>query len=212
MKKAILGKKLGMTQVFTPNGLVVPVTVIEAGPCYVLQKKTVEKDGYDAVQVGFGDIRENLLNKPQAGLFKKAGVEAKRYVRELKLENSAELEVGSTISCTVFTAGDKVDVSGVSKGHGFTGNIKRWNGSRLKMSHGTGPCHRPVGSMGACSTPSRVMKNKKMPGQYGNDNTTIQNLEIVKVDEVRNVILVKGAVPGARGGLVCIKEAVKVAK
>lgn len=212
MKKAILGKKLGMTQVFTPNGLVVPVTVIEAGPCYVLQKKTVEKDGYDAVQVGFGDIRENLLNKPQAGLFKKAGVEAKRYVRELKLDNSAELEVGSTISCTVFTAGDKVDVSGVSKGHGFSGNIKRWNGSRLKMSHGTGPCHRPVGSMGACSTPSRVMKNKKMPGQYGNDNTTIQNLEIVKVDEVRNVILVKGAVPGARGGLVCIKEAVKVAK
>lgn len=212
MKKAILGKKLGMTQVFTPNGLVVPVTVIEAGPCYVLQKKTVEKDGYDAVQVGFGDIRESLLNKPQAGLFKKAGVEAKRYVRELKLDNSAELEVGSTISCTVFTAGDKVDVSGVSKGHGFTGNIKRWNGSRLKMSHGTGPCHRPVGSMGACSTPSRVMKNKKMPGQYGNDNTTIQNLEIVKVDEVRNVILVKGAVPGARGGLVCIKEAVKVAK
>ena len=212
MKKAILGKKLGMTQVFTPNGLVVPVTVIEAGPCYVLQKKTVEKDGYDAVQVGFGDIRENLLNKPQAGLFKKAGVDAKRYVRELKLDNAAELEVGSTISCTVFTAGDKVDVSGVSKGHGFTGNIKRWNGSRLKMSHGTGPCHRPVGSMGACSTPSRVMKNKKMPGQYGNDNTTIQNLEIVKVDEVRNVILVKGAVPGARGGLVCIKEAVKVAK
>lgn len=212
MKKAILGKKLGMTQVFTPNGLVVPVTVIEAGPCYVLQKKTVEKDGYDAVQVGFGDIRENLLNKPQAGLFKKAGVDAKRYVRELKLDNAAELEVGSTISCTVFTAGDKVDVSGVSKGHGFSGNIKRWNGSRLKMSHGTGPCHRPVGSMGACSTPSRVMKNKKMPGQYGNDNTTIQNLEIVKVDEVRNVILVKGAVPGARGGLVCIKEAVKVAK
>ena len=212
MKKAILGKKLGMTQVFTPNGLVVPVTVIEAGPCYVLQKKTVEKDGYDAVQVGFGDIRESLLNKPQAGLFKKAGVEAKRYVRELKLDNSAELEVGSTISCTVFTAGDKVDVSGVSKGHGFSGNIKRWNGSRLKMSHGTGPCHRPVGSMGACSTPSRVMKNKKMPGQYGNDNTTIQNLEIVKVDEVRNVILVKGAVPGARGGLVCIKEAVKVAR
>ena len=212
MKKAILGKKLGMTQVFTPNGLVVPVTVIEAGPCYVLQKKTVEKDGYDAVQVGFGDIRENLLNKPQAGLFKKAGVDAKRYVRELKLDNAAELEVGSTISCTVFTAGDKVDVSGVSKGHGFSGNIKRWNGSRLKMSHGTGPCHRPVGSMGACSTPSRVMKNKKMPGQYGNDNTTIQNLEIVKVDEVRNVILVKGAVPGARGGLVCIKDAVKVAK
>ena len=212
MKKAILGKKLGMTQVFTPNGLVVPVTVIEAGPCYVLQKKTVEKDGYDAVQVGFGDIRESLLNKPQAGLFKKAGVEAKRYVRELKLDNSAELEVGSTISCTVFTAGDKVDVSGVSKGHGFSGNIKRWNGSRLKMSHGTGPCHRPVGSMGACSTPSRVMKNKKMPGQYGNDNTTLQNLEIVKVDEVRNVILVKGAVPGARGGLVCIKEAVKVAR
>ncbi len=210
MKKAILGKKLGMTQVFTPNGLVVPVTVIEAGPCYVVQKKTVEKDGYEAVQVAFADAKDNSLNKPQAGLFKKAGVEAKKFVKELKLDNAAELEVGSTILCNVFAAGDKVDVSGVSKGHGFSGNIKRWNHSRLKMSHGTGPCHRPVGSLGANSTPSRVMKNKKMPGQFGNDNITILNLEVVKVDEVRNVILVKGAIPGARGGLVCVKEAVKV--
>jgi len=210
MKKAILGKKLGMTQVFTQNGIVVPVTVIEAGPCVVTQKKTVEKDGYDAIQVAFETIKENKLNKPELGLFKKAGIEAKRYLKELRLEDTSAYEVGTELLCNMFTVGEKVDVSGVTKGHGFSGNIKRWNGARLKMSHGTGPCHRPAGSLGANSTPSRVMKNKKMPGQYGNDNVTIQNLEIIKVDEVRNCILVKGAIPGAKGGLVCIKDAVKV--
>ncbi len=210
MKKAILGKKLGMTQVFTQNGIVIPVTVIEAGPCVVTQKKTVEKDGYNAVQVAFDSIKENKLNKPKLGMFKKANVEAKRFLKEFKFDNVDEYEVGSVISCSVFTAGEMVDVSGVSKGHGFSGMIKRHGAHRLKMTHGTGPCHRPAGSFGASSTPARVFKNKKMPGQFGNDNVTIQNLEIVKVDEVRNCILVKGAVPGTKGGLVCIKNAVKV--
>jgi len=210
MKKAILGKKLGMTQVFTQNGIVIPVTVIEAGPCVVTQKKTVEKDGYNAVQVAFDSIKENKLNKPKLGMFKKANVETKRFLKEFKLDNIDEYEVGSTINCNIFTAGEMVDVSGVSKGHGFSGMIKRHGAGRLKMTHGTGPCHRPAGSFGASSTPARVFKNKKMPGQFGNDNVTIQNLEIIKVDEVRNCILVKGAVPGAKGGLVCIKNAVKV--
>lgn len=210
MKKAILGKKLGMTQVFTQNGLVIPVTVIEAGPCVVTQKKTVEKDGYNAIQVAFDSIKETKVNKPRLGMFKKANVETMRHLKEFRLEDTDAYEVGSVINCNIFGAGEMVDVSGVSKGHGFSGMIKRHGASRLKMSHGTGPCHRPAGSFGASSTPARVFKNKKMPGQYGNDNVTIQNLEIIKVDEVRNCILVKGAVPGAKGGLVCIKNAVKV--
>ena len=210
MKKAILGKKLGMTQVFTQTGIVIPVTVIEAGPCVVTQKKTVEKDGYNAIQVAFDSIKESRVNKPRLGMFKKANVETKRYLKEFRLENTDEYEVGSVINCNVFAAGEMVDVSGVSKGHGFSGMIKRHGAGRLKMTHGTGPCHRPAGSFGASSTPARVFKNKKMPGQFGNDNVTIQNLEIIKVDEVRNCILVKGAVPGAKGGLVCIKNAVKV--
>lgn len=209
MKKGILGKKLGMTQVFTQNGLVIPVTVIEAGPCVVTQKKTVERDGYNAIQLAFGDVKESRLNKPQMGIFKKAGVSAKKFVKELKLDNANEIEVGSEIKCSVFEAGEKVDVSGVTKGHGFSGAIKRWGNQRLRMSHGNGPCHRYAGSLGACSTPSRVMKNRKMAGQFGNDNVTIQNLEVVKVDEERNVILVKGAIPGAKGGFVVIKSAVK---
>ncbi len=210
MKKAILGKKLGMTQVFTQTGVVIPVTVIEAGPCVVTQKKTVEKDGYNAIQVAFDSIKESRVNKPRLGMFKKANVETKRYLKEFRLDNIDEYNVGSVINCDVFAAGELVDVSGVSKGHGFSGMIKRHGAGRLKMSHGTGPCHRPAGSFGASSTPARVFKNKKMPGQFGNDNVTIQNLEIIKVDEVRNCILVKGAVPGAKGGLVCIKNAVKV--
>ena len=209
MKKTILGKKLGMTQVFTTSGMVIPVTVVEAGPCTVIQKKTQEKDGYDALVVGFGTIREKLVNKPQAGVFKKAGVPAARYLREIQPDNMAELEVGAVVSCDVFSEGDIVDVTGITKGHGFSGVIKRHNAHRLKMTHGTGPVHREVGSMSANSTPSRVFKNKKMPGQFGNEQVTIQNLEIVKVDKERNVLLIKGAVPGNKNGLVTITSAVK---
>jgi large subunit ribosomal protein L3 len=212
MKKALLGKKLGMTQVFTANGTVIPVTVIEAGPCVVARKKTVEKDGYEAVVLAFGEAKTsgmNKMNKPELGLFKKAGIEPKKYVREFKLDNASELEVGAVIDVNVFVEGEKVDVTGVSKGHGFSGTIKRYGAGRLKETHGSGPCVRFTGSLGASSTPSKVLKGKKMPGQYGNDKVTIQNLEVVKVDEVRNVLLVKGAVPGNKGGLVIIKSAVK---
>ncbi|MBQ8749701.1 MAG: 50S ribosomal protein L3 [Clostridia bacterium] len=212
MKKALLGKKLGMTQVFTANGTVIPVTVIEAGPCVVARKKTVEKDGYEAVALAFGEVKESRLNKPELGMFKKAGIEPKKYVREFKLDNASELEVGAVISANIFVEGEKVDVTGVSKGHGFSGTIKRYGAGRLKETHGSGPCVRFTGSLGASSTPSKVLKGKKMPGQYGNDKVTIQNLEVVKVDEVRNVLLVKGAVPGSKGGLVVIKSAVKETK
>lgn len=210
MKKAILGKKLGMTQVFTDKGTVVPVTVIEAGPCVVTQKKTIEKDGYEAIQVAFGDVKAKKLNNPMSGIFKKAGVEAKKHIKEFRLEDISAYEVGSMISCGVFQEGEKVDVTGISKGHGFTGVIKRWNSRRIRMSHGAGPCHRFTGSLGASSTPSRVLKGKKMSGRMGSDTTTIQNLDVIKIDEVRNLILVKGAIPGAKGGLVCVKNAVKV--
>lgn len=209
MKKAILGKKLGMTQVFTTSGMVIPVTVVEAGPCTVIQKKTQEKDGYDAVVVGFGEQKDKLVNKPQAGVFKKAGVSAKKYLREIQPDNMDELEVGSTIGCDVFSEGDIVDVMGITKGHGFTGNIKRHNAHRLKMTHGTGPVHREVGSMSANSTPSRVFKNKLMPGHYGDEQVTIQNLQIVKVDKERNVLLIKGAIPGSKNALVTVTTAVK---
>ncbi len=210
MKKAIIGKKLGMTQVFTDKGTVIPVTVIEAGPCVVTQKKTVEKDGYSAVQIAFGDIKQNRLNKPMQGIFKKAGVEPKRYLKEFKFDNADEYEVGATITCNIFTPGEKVDVTGVSKGHGFSGVIKRFGAARIRMSHGAGPCHRFTGSLGASATPARVLKGKKMPGRYGNYVTTIQNLDVVKVDDVRNIILVKGAIPGAKGAIVYLKNAVKV--
>lgn len=210
MNKAILGKKLGMTQVFTDKGTVIPVTVIEAGPCVVTQKKTTEKDGYNAIQVAFGDVKQNKLNKPQQGIFKKAGVEAKKYLKEFKLDDISSYEVGSTITCNIFQVGEKVDVTGISKGHGFSGVIKRYGAARIRMSHGAGPCHRFTGSLGASSTPAKVLKGKKMPGRYGSYKTTIQNLDIVKVDDVRNIILVKGAIPGAKGGLVELKNAVKV--
>ncbi len=210
MSKAILGKKLGMTQVFDLDGRVTPVTVIEAGPCVVVQKKTLDKDGYEAVVVAFGNAKEKSKNKPELGVFKKAQVEVKKYLREINPDNYNELEVGSEIKCNVFSEGDLVDVTGTTKGHGFSGTIKRWNARRLKMSHGTGPVHRSVGGLSASSTPSRVFKNHKMPGQYGGDRVTKQNLKVVKVDEERNLIMVKGSVPGHKDGLVSIVSAKKV--
>ncbi len=209
MEKAILGRKLGMTQIFDETGLMIPVTVVEAGPMTVVRKKTVERDGYNAAVVAFEEIREDKLNKPEAGAFKKAGVAPKRVLRELRLNDCDKFEVGSDIKCDIFTDGEMVDVSGVSKGHGFSGAIKRWNQHRLKMSHGTGPVHRSVGSTGANSTPSKVIKGLHMPGQFGHDNVTVQNLKVVKVDAERNVLLIRGAVPGPKGGLITVKTAVK---
>lgn len=209
MNKAIIGRKLGMTQLFTQDGKVIPVTVIEAGPCPVVQVKTLERDGYSAVKLGFDQVDEKLLNKPQAGLFKKIGVPAQKVLKEFKLDNADTMTVGTVITCDTFAAGDKIDVSGVSKGHGFTGVIKRWNHHRLKETHGVGPVHREVGSMGAISNPSRVFKGKKMSGQWGVENVTILNLEVVKVDKERNAILVKGAVPGPVKGIVTLRNSVK---
>ncbi|MEQ8198699.1 MAG: 50S ribosomal protein L3 [Clostridiaceae bacterium] len=208
MKKAIIGKKIGMTQIFDANGKVVPVTVVEAGPCVVVQKKTTEKDGYEAVQVGFGDIREKLVNKPRKGHFAKANVALKRTLKEFKFDNAAEYEVGQEIKVDIFEVGEKVDVSGVSKGKGFQGTIKRWNGSRGPMSHGS-KFHRSVGSMGASSDPSRTFKNKKMPGHMGAVNTTVLNLEVVKVMSEKNLLLIKGGIPGPNKGTVVIRNAVK---
>ena len=212
MNKAIIGKKLGMTQVFSADGKVIPVTVIAAGPCPVVQVKTLERDGYSAVKLGFDEVKENTLNKPQAGLFKKANVPAQKVLREFRLENAESMKVGDVVTCETFAEGDKIDVSGVSKGHGFTGVIKRWNNHRLKETHGVGPVHREVGSMGANSTPSRVFKNKHMPGQYGHERVTIQNLEVVKVDAARNVLLIKGAIPGPKGGIITVSNTVKSGK
>lgn len=208
MKKGIIGRKIGMTQLFLANGTAIGVTVVEAGPCSVLRKKTMEKDGYESVCVGFGEIREKLVNKPKAGEFKKAGLEPARFVRELKLENAASYEVGQQIKADVFAAGDIVDVSGLTKGHGFSGTVKRWNTHRGPMAHGS-KYHRGPGSMGANTSPGRVFKNKRLPGQYGVENVTIQNLEVVKVDAERNFIMIKGAVPGAKGALLVIRDAVK---
>ncbi len=209
MKKAIVGKKLGMTQVFTPEGVVIPVTVVAAGPCPVVQVKSDEKDGYKAVVVAFEKQKASRVNKPSAGAFKKAGVETFRLVKELRLENANEYQLGQEIKCDIFAEGDKVDVTGTTRGRGFTGVIQRWNQHRLKMTHGTGPVHREVGSMGANSTPSRVFKNKHMPGHYGVERVTMQNLEIVRVDTDRNILLVKGCVPGPKGSVVTIREAKK---
>ena len=209
MNKAIIGKKLGMTQIFSADGKVIPVTVIEAGPCPVVQIKTVERDGYSAVKMGFGKTAEKNINKPEAGQFKKAGVEPQKYLREFRLDDATKYEVGKEVTCEVFAAGDKVDVIGTTKGHGYTGVIKRWNQHRLKETHGVGPVHREVGSMGANSTPSRVFKNKKMAGQYGNVKSTVLNLEVVKVDAEKNLIAVKGAVPGSRGNIVFLRDSVK---
>ncbi len=208
MKNAILGKKIGMSQIFTETGVVIPVTVVEAGPCYVSQIKTEAVDGYNAVQLAFMDTKDSRLTKPALGHLKKAGVTAKKYLKEFKI--SAEgLALGGEIKCDVFTAGDKVDVSGYTKGHGFSGNIQRWNASRQPMTHGTGPVHRSPGSLSANSTPSRVFKNHKLPGDWGDEKVTIQNLEIAKVDADRNLILIKGAIPGAKGSVVTICSAIK---
>ncbi len=208
MKKAILGTKIGMTQIFGEGGKVIPVTAILAGPCTVIQKKTVETDGYDAVQVGYGDIKEKLVNKPLKGHFAKANTANKKYLREFRLEDTESLNVGDEIKVDVFEAGEKVDVSGISKGHGFAGPMKRWNLHRGPMSHGS-HSQRVSGSMGMCSFPGRVFKGKKLPGHFGVDKVTIQNLEVVKVDAEQNLILVKGAVPGVKGGLITIRDAVK---
>ena len=209
MNKAIIGRKLGMTQLFSKEGKVIPVTVIEAGPCPVVQVKTLERDGYSAIKLGFSQVDEKKLNKPQAGLFKKTGVAPCKVLKEFKVDGAESVAVGTVIECDTFAAGDKIDVSGVTKGHGFTGVIKRWNNHRLKETHGVGPVHREVGSMSANSSPSRVFKGKKMPGQYGHENVTILNLEIVRVDKERNAILVKGAVPGPVNGIVTIRNSVK---
>lgn len=209
MKKAILGKKLGMTQIFSANGLVVPVTVVEAGPCYVTQVKSKEKDGYKAVQVAFDEKRENLVSKPDMGKFKKAEITPKRYVKEFTFDNAEEYQLGAKIDCSIFSEGDLVDVVGTSKGHGWSGLIKKWNFNRMRMTHGNGPVHRHAGGTGANTYPGKVFKGHKMSGRWGNERVTIQNLTVVKVDTERNILLIKGAVPGAKGSLLTIKEAVK---
>ena len=209
MQKGIIGKKLGMTQLFDESGKVVPVTVIEAGPCTVVQKKTVESDGYVAVQLGWGDVSAKKVSKPAAGHFAKANVAPKKVLREFRLESIDGMNIGDILKADVFTAGDHIDVVGTSKGKGYAGTIKRWNGHRLRESHGTGPVSRHAGSMGACSTPSRVFKGKKLPGHLGAERVTIQNLTVVKVDAENNLIAVKGAVPGPKGSVVCISDSVK---
>lgn len=205
---AILGKKLGMTQVFTEDGILVPVTVIEAGPCTVIQKKTVDKEGYNALQVGYGDIKASRVNKPMAGHFRKTGTEPTRYLREFRTENESELNAGDKYTADIFEEGERVDVSGRSKGKGFLGVIARWGQHRGPMTHGS-RYHRRPGSMGACASPSKVMKGKRLPGRTGSDRVTVENLEVVRVDPERNLLLLKGAVPGAKGGLVSVRKAVK---
>ena len=209
MKKGLIGKKIGMTQIFDEKGNVIPVTVVEAGPCVITQKKTIENDGYEAVQVGFGDVKAQRVNKAMKGHFAKNDVAPKKVLKELRLENIADVNVGDILKADVFATGDKVDVIGTSKGHGTAGSIKRWNFSRLRESHGTGPVARHAGSLGACSTPSRVYKGKKLAGHYGVDRTTVQNLTIAKVDVENNLIAVKGAIPGPKGGIVVIADAKK---
>ena len=209
MKKGIIGRKIGMTQIFDEIGNVIPVTIIEAGPCVVAQKKTAENDGYDAVQLGFMEVKEKHLTKAEKGHFEKAGVASKKHLKEFRLDDCSALNVGDVIAADTFAAGDKVDITGMTKGRGYTGAIKRWNHHTLCSTHGVGPIHREVGSMGANSSPSRVFKNKKMAGQYGNEQVTILNLVAVKIDAEKNLIAVKGAVPGAKGGIVFIRDSVK---
>ena len=208
MQKAILAKKLGMTQIFDETGKVIPVTVIEAGPNAVVQKKTVENDGYDAVQVGFVDLKEKKTNKPTKGHFAKAGVTPKKYIKEFRLDDVSNLNVGDEIKADIFEAGEKVDVAGITKGKGFAGTIKRWGQHRGPMTHGSG-YHRGPGSMGMCSDPGRVFKGKRLPGHMGVERVTIQNLAVVKVDADKNIILIKGGLPGPKGGLLIVKNTVK---
>ncbi|MEI6579770.1 MAG: 50S ribosomal protein L3 [Eubacteriales bacterium] len=209
MQKAIIGRKLGMTQLFDEKGNVIPVTVVEAGPCPVVMKKTLENDGYEAIQIGFGDIKVQRMNKPMQGHFKKNDVAPKKTLREMKLADINSVNVGDVLKADIFAIGDHVDVVGTSKGKGWAGAIKRWNFSRLKETHGTGPVARHQGSLGACSDPSRVFKGKKLPGHMGHERVTIQNLNIVKVDVENNLIAIKGAIPGPKGGIVVISNSLK---
>ena len=208
MKKGIIGKKIGMTQIFDEVGNAIPVTVIEAGPCAVTQIKTKETDGYEAIQLGFQDLAAKHVNKPAAGHFKKAGSAAKKHLKEFRLEDISGYSIGETVTADIFAAGEKVDITGVTKGRGYSGTVKRWGTAILRMTHGTGPIHRQPGSMGVID-PARIFKNKKMPGQYGNEQVTVLNLAVVKVDADKNLIAVKGAIPGARGGIVYIRNSVK---
>lgn len=209
MKKGIIGKKIGMTQVFDENGNVIPVTVIQAGPCTVVQKKTVEKDGYASVQLGYADIKDKHVTKPMKGHFDKAGVAPKKVLKEFRLEDADAYNVGDTVAVDAFADIAAVDVTGISKGKGFAGTIKRYGGHRTPMSHGGGPVHRHAGSMGACSSPSRIYKGKKMPGHMGAVKVTVQNLDIVKIDNENNLLVVKGAIPGPKGSVVTVKSTVK---
>ena len=209
MQKGIIGKKIGMTQIFDETGKVVPVTVVEAGPCVVVQKKTVENDGYAALQLGYGDVKVQRVNKPMKGHFDKADVACKKELKEFRLEDCESLNVGDIVKADTFAVGDAIDVVGTSKGKGFAGAIKRHNQHRLKETHGTGPVHRQAGSMGACSSPSRIYKGKGMAGHMGAEQVTVQNLEIVKIDAENNLIAIKGAVPGPKGGIVYIVDSVK---
>ncbi len=209
MQKGIIGKKVGMTQVYNEAGKVVPVTVVEAGPCVVVQKKTKDSDGYEAVQLGFGDVSAKRVTKPAKGHFDKADVAPKRTLREFKFDDISGMNVGDILKADVFAEGDKIDVVGTSKGKGYAGTIKRWNGHRMRETHGAGPVTRHVGSIGACSSPSRVFKGKKMAGHLGFERVTVQNLTVVKVDAENNLIAIKGALPGAKGSLVCLKDSVK---
>ena len=211
MKKGIIGKKIGMTQIFDESGKVIPVTVVEAGPCVIVQKKTIENDGYSSVQVGYGDVKITRVNKPMQGHFKKADVACKKRLREFRFEDCDSLNVGDIIKVDTFTVGDIVDVSGTSKGKGFQGTIKRNNNSRIKETHGSGPVHRHAGSMGACSSPSRIFKGKALPGHMGAEKVTVQNIELVKVDVENNLIALKGAIPGPKNGIICIVDSVKKA-
>ncbi len=209
MQKAIIGKKIGMTQLFDEKGNVIPVTVIEAGPCVVVTKKTTENDGYESVQLGYGEISDKHLNKPMKGHFAKADVAAKKYLKEFRLDDTSVVNIGDILKADTFASGDKVDVQGTSKGKGYAGTIKRWNGHSLKDTHGTGPVHRHAGSNGANSDPSKVMKGKKLPGHLGTETVTVQNLEVVKVDAENNLIALRGAIPGPKGGVVYITDSVK---
>ena len=212
MKKAIVGKKIGMTQLFDRAGKVIPVTVVEAGPCVVVQKKTLENDGYESVQIGYGEITEKHLTKAQKGHFAKADVAAKKYLREFRLDDCSIVNVGDIIKADAFAIGEKVDVTATSKGHGYAGTIKRYGFGRLRETHGSGPVGRHIGSMGNCSYPGRVMKGKKLPGHMGAERTTVQNLEIVKIDPENNLLAIKGAIPGPKGAIVSVMAAVKKQK
>ena len=209
MNKGLIGKKIGMTQIFDEKGNVIPVTVIECGPCVVTQKKTAENDGYDAVQLGYMDAKAKHLTKAETGHFEKNGLQIKKHLKEFRYDDCSKYNVGDVITVDTFAAGEKVDVTGMTKGHGYTGVVKRWNCHKLRMTHGVGPVHRQAGSMGANSSPSRIFKNKKMAGQYGNEKVTVLNLKVVKIDNENNLIAVKGAIPGAKNGIVFVRNSVK---